>query len=160
MNRPRYENMIPPALLNLLIAESKPAKGCEGLLINQRLLQEPSRLETPSLHRFVSALYEHCAPKLNAVLQQRVKDRSFTDYLTASFVEENRDLDYLSRLSHSAWRDAEGRLVVGPYAESSEVGERRVLVPSWLAGDQVTLFGPRDTEKMSINAMNALHHRL
>ena len=93
MNRPAYETMIPPALLKLLIAESEPAEGCAGLLINQRLLQDPSRLETPSLHRFISELYEYCAPTLNSVLKQRAKDRSFTDQLTASFVEGNRDLD-------------------------------------------------------------------
>jgi malate synthase len=30
-----------------------------------------------------------------------------------------------------------------------------VEIPKFLEGDQVTLFGPPDTEKMSINAMNA-----
>jgi len=35
-----------------------------------------------------------------------------------------------------------------------------VTVPDFLAGRQVTLFGPPDTAKMSINAMNALHRAL
>ena len=35
-----------------------------------------------------------------------------------------------------------------------------VSVPAFMKGDQITLFGPPDTVKMSINAMNTLHRKL
>ena len=54
--------------------------------------------------------------------------------------------------------DADGRLVVGPHPSRHKA--KHVTVPEFLNGNQVTLFGPPDTVKMSINAMNTMHRRL
>ena len=161
--RPKYENMIPPNLLEALSRESRRVEGCPGLMVNERLLKEKSPLETLEAQRFICTLYERCATELYKVLQQRVIDRALIDERTASYVEENQDLEYLSPNYKTVLgvRDPQGRLVVGPYpTDGKDESTRRVKVPSWLAGDQITLFGPPDTEKMSINAMNALHHKL
>ena len=49
----------------------------------------------------------------------------------------------------------------GPQAEEGSLpANHRVSIPPWLAGPQVTLFGPPDHAKMAINAMNALHRKL
>ena len=55
-------------------------------------------------------------------------------------------------------KDKNGRIVVGPSGEPKQ--NKIVRIPDFLKGDQVTLFGPPDTEKMSINAMNSLHRAL
>ena len=54
-------------------------------------------------------------------------------------------------------RDGAGRVIIGPL--SGESPAHPVEIPDFLAGDQVTLFGPPDTAKMSINAMNAFNRR-
>ena len=40
------------------------------------------------------------------------------------------------------------------------VAAQTVTVPPFLVGEQVTLFGPPDTAKMAVNAMNAYHRKL
>ena len=55
-------------------------------------------------------------------------------------------------------QDEKGRVVIGPV--DTEVSMPKVVVPEFLKGFQVTLFGPPDTAKMAINAMNALNRRL
>jgi malate synthase len=55
-------------------------------------------------------------------------------------------------------KDAAGRIVIGPHPERLSLDA--VDVPEFMRGPQVTLFGPPDSAKMSINAMNALHRRL
>ena len=54
--------------------------------------------------------------------------------------------------------DSNGRLVVGPLQKNDDI--KKVNVPDFLQGPQITLFGPPDTVKMSINAMNFLHHKM
>src|SRR5690606_22449031 len=55
-------------------------------------------------------------------------------------------------------RDAAGRVVAGPAATPLST-RTPVDVPGFLRGEQVTLFGPPDSAKLSINAMNTLHRR-
>ncbi|MFM7806376.1 MAG: hypothetical protein ACKPEA_00425, partial [Planctomycetota bacterium] len=56
-----------------------------------------------------------------------------------------------------------GRVVIGPlrtdYAEGTGNGPV-ATIPAFLRGHHVTLFGPPDDPKLSINAMNAFHRRL
>jgi malate synthase len=59
--------------------------------------------------------------------------------------------------------DAQGRIVMGPknefYAKAGG-GKPISAIPDYLSGPHVTLFGPPDDPKLSINAMNAFHRKL
>jgi malate synthase len=97
---------------------------------------------------------------LGQVLQQRVLDRAFIDAQTKSCTGPNQSIDFASGDYQTVIgkRDASGRLVVGPLPEQT-LGSP-VHIPEFLRGDQITLFGPPDSAKMTINAMNALHRQL
>jgi malate synthase len=159
---PMYTNMISPKILALLLAETEPVEGLEGLKVSRSLKAEHSPLETIEALRFICQLYERTCASLDTLLEQRLIDRAYLDAATQSYVAVNRDLDYLSPDYHTVLglHDQSGRLLVGSYAkERTPPSLNQVQIPNWLKGDQVTLFGPPDTEKMSINAMNTLHHR-
>lgn len=159
---PLYENMISRSLRKLLLAEAEPVVAIPGLKVSRRLKQLDSDLDTLGAQQFICRLYERSAPQLKTLLEQRVTDRIILDGLSQSYVEANRTLDYLSADYKTVinQRDTQGRLLVGRLPKASQPQLDQVTIPDWLKGDQITLFGPPDTEKMSINAMNALHHRL
>ena len=159
---PLFENMISKSLLNLLLAEAEPVVGLPGFKVSRRLKQEQSDLDTLEAQRFISRLYEYSAPQLKNLLEQRVLDRAILDDLSESYVQVNQGVDYLS-LDYKTvinQKDAQNRLLVGRLTKPKKSELKQVMIPDWLKGDQITLFGPPDTEKMSINAMNAFHHRL
>ncbi len=54
-------------------------------------------------------------------------------------------------------RDENGRVVLGPLPAPSTPLFPKVSVPEYLKGEQLTLFGPPDDPRMSVNAMNSLH---
>ncbi|MFB6264112.1 MAG: hypothetical protein ABEL76_10885, partial [Bradymonadaceae bacterium] len=57
--------------------------------------------------------------------------------------------------------DEDGRLVVGPRPDRRPADAFQTCdVPEHLEGEHVTLFGPPDNAKLSINAMNSLHRQL
>ena len=86
------------------------------------------------------------------MLDQRAVDRGFIDRKTLELVASAVGRpDTVIGL-----RDETGRVVVGP-SEGPPVDVEPVQVPDFLQGDQVTLFGPPDSAKMAVNAMNALH---
>ena len=159
---PLYENMISRSLRKLLLAEAEPVVAIPGLKVSRRLKQLDSDLDTLGAQQFICRLYERSAPQLKTLLEQRVTDRIILDGLSQSYVEANRTLDYLSTDYKTVinQRDTQGRLLVGRLPKAQQPQLDQVTIPDWLKGDQITLFGPPDTEKMSINAMNALHHRL
>ena len=153
--------MLPPRFLDQLIQDGKPTTYLPELILSQDVLDTDSILETSEALTLICELYEKVKLDLAAVLTQRIIDREFIDTQTLAFSEANQgigyhDPDYQTVIGK---HDEVGRLVVGPYPQSKHTW-RRVHQPDWLAGDQVTLFGPPDTAKMSINAMNTLHHRL
>jgi malate synthase len=174
-----YLRLIPPALIDQLWRVGESVEGLEDLRVAPGLLGEFGHLETPEALGMMCALYEEIKPALARLLEQREIDRAFIDERTAQYAKENQGIPYLSPLYKTVIgdRDDRGRLVVGAHKLSeSQEGRaggpeadsltsppaplKRVSIPDWLKGDQVTLFGPPDTLKMSINAMNALHHRL
>ncbi len=75
------------------------------------------------------------------------------------------NIDYLSPDYQTVLgqEDAQGRIVVGPknefYAKAGG-GKAIAKMPEFLKGTHVTLFGPPDDPKLSINAMNAYHRKL
>ena len=105
-------------------------------------------------------MYEHAKPHLEQILAQRTIDRTFIDKVTLQCKAKNTTIDFQSAEYHTVIgkKDASGRLVVGPLPKIQ--APKSVSIPNFLQGNQVTLFGPPDTVKMSINAMNSLHHQL
>lgn len=128
---------------------------------------ESGGLETPDALRFLCELFDLVKGDLRAVLRQRVMDREFIDQRTRACFELNRklrvdygDRDYQTILGQE---DADGRIVVGPKNEfycKAGGGKPVAPIPEFLLGHHVTLFGPPDDAKLSINAMNAFHRKL
>ncbi|MEZ4459096.1 MAG: hypothetical protein R3E66_05085 [bacterium] len=160
MDIPSYLDFLSEDLLHELAAHSDPVPGVPGLLVARGLREAFPNIETPEALQFVCDVYRGTRDALNKVLTQRKIDREFIDETTRSFVQTNAKLDfhspdYRTVIGH---RDEHGRVVVGPHSEPPT--PKSVHVPPRFCGPQVTLFGPPDTVKLSINAMNALHRKL
>ncbi len=157
-----YEDFLSISLKKDLLSKAKPYSHIEGL----KHIGESHGLENESSLRFICELYEKVYGKLNQVLTQRIKDRKFLDERTKALSVYNQEnqIDYQSENYQSALslEDGDGRIVFGPlssdYAKASS--DKIAPIPTYLQGDHVTLFGPPDTAKMSINAMNAYHRKI
>ncbi|RPJ76605.1 MAG: hypothetical protein EHM20_07240, partial [Alphaproteobacteria bacterium] len=104
---------------------------------------------------------------LNKVLSQRINDRVFIDQQTKACFEFNKLLkrDFLSADYKTiiGFEDSVGRIVIGPKNEFyCKRGNAKAIapIPDYLKGNHVTLFGPPDDTKLSINAMNSYHRKL
>lgn len=156
-----YEPFLPKRLRSELWKNASPVLGVKDLRVDSSLLSQfPNWLSAEALS-IVVGVYDEVAHRLDAVLKQRSTDRHFVDEITKSMITRNERVDYLSRdyCTCIGVKDNDGRTVVGP-VERSDGLDRQVVTPSFLAGVQVTLFGPPDSAKMAINAMNTLHRRL
>jgi malate synthase len=160
---PYYHDYISPEIFAALSKEAKNYQGVEGL----KHIGESGGLETPESMKFLCELYEATKGDLSKVLEQRILDRKFIDERTASCYKFNQSLkidfessDYKTILGHE---DSKGRVVIGPlskfYAKAGG-GNKISEIPDYLKGNHVTLFGPPDNAKLSINAMNAYHRKL
>jgi len=152
-----YADYLPDELLGELWNEAEEVDLVSDLRVWPGLRESFRKVETDEALEFVIDLYEAVRDELDAVLSQRAIDREFIDEKTAAMVDHNRDLafdspDYATVLG---MKDEAGRVVVGPRRESCRPGP--VEVPEFIDGAHVTLFGPPDTAKLSINAMNAIH---
>lgn len=161
---PYYLDFLPAPLLEELHQGSEPVDDLPGLRIAPGLQQDFPDIETPEALKFVIALYEKNRGALKRILDQRSVDRAFLDREVRRCVEESHGEDYLSEHYKTpiGLVDESGRTVLGPLPREQRIPVEKmpkVRIPSFLQGDQVTLFGPPDTEKMTINAMNALHRR-
>ena len=105
-------------------------------------------------------MYERKKSHLEQILAQRTIDRAFIDEATLQCKVQNAGIDFQSSEYHTVigQKDSTDRIVIGPLPKLQE--RKTVSVPDFLQGNQITLFGPPDTAKMSINAMNSLHHQL
>ncbi|MBM4358696.1 MAG: hypothetical protein FJ096_11385 [Deltaproteobacteria bacterium] len=155
---PSYLDFLPAPLRERLWSEAEPIPSVPGLRIARGLRAEFGHLLTDEALALVVEVYRATASRLADVLAQRAVDRAFLDAGTAALVDENRALAYDDPAYRTmlAARDSSGRTVLGPLAEEPAP---RVDVPAYLQGEQITLFGPPDDARMSINAMNALHRR-
>lgn len=158
---PAYLDFLSPQLLAQLVAQGEPVRGVPGLVVAKGLQSSFPSLLTSEALAFVCTLYLRTRGQLRQVLQQRREDRAFIDAVTADCVQRNSTRPYLSSEYETVIgrKDASGRVVVGPQPQAAPVGTP-VSVPPFLAGEQVTLFGPPDSARLCINAMNALHRRL
>jgi malate synthase len=155
---PYYRDYISDSLLAHLLHESVAYVGVKGLAH----IGDSGGLETRESMQFVCELYEEVKERLNQTLNQRNKDRKFIDESTKSVVEYNRskDIDFLSvdYKTILGLNDESGRIVIGQIKNSKKMPI--APLPEFLQGTHVTLFGPPDNAKLSINAMNAYHRQL
>ena len=121
--------------------------GVPGLQVTPELLQDFPDIESPEILKAVVEVFREVQSGLETVLAQREVDRAFVD----AFLKRQGSSQLIGA------RDDSGRMVIGPHPERLKM--RSVTVPDFMAGPQITLFGPQMTPKMSINAMNALHRQ-
>lgn len=160
---PYYHDYISPEIFASLKSKAQNYQGVDGLIH----VGTGGGLESSESMKFLCELYEKTKGELALVLEQRILDRKFIDERTASCYKFNQSLkidfetsDYKTILGHE---DSKGRIVIGPksplYAKSGG-GKPISEIPTYLQGNHVTLFGPPDNAKLSINAMNAYHRKL
>lgn len=157
---PYYHDYISPQLAAALLRESR-ALG-HGL----SEVGKGGGLETAEALEFLSKLYVRTKSRLGKVLRQRALDRKFMDERVAACHAFNRELgrDWLDPTYATivGLEDSDGRVVIGPLtANYARRGGKAVApLPDFLQGPHVTLFGPPDSAKLAINAMNAYHRKL
>lgn len=141
-----------------------------------------ARFESPEALTFVANLYEQVRQRLAEVLRTRIEDRRLIDshtrecvaYNTANQIEYTAS-NYRTSIGLRDQRNPD-RVVFGPRGAHSTNGDRDrrtspayasgaghpaiAPIPAHLQGPHVTLFGPPDTAKMAINAMNCAHRTL
>jgi len=155
---PAYETFIPAALRARLLADAEPVAAVPGLSVAKGLRARFPHIESDEALALVCEVYWATKDALSAVLDTRISDRRFFDAVTLGLVTENAERPYDSAAYATAIGalDAQGRVVVGPLPRVGQPS-LKVAVPTFMQGEQVTLFGPPDTPRMSINAMNAFH---
>jgi malate synthase len=159
---PYYHDYISPSLAKKLLSESRSVDGVDGL----KQVGESGGLEDRKSLDFLCKVYTKLKPNLGKVLNQRIVDRKFIDERVSACSEFNdqmgreiSDGDYKTILG---LEDGKGRVILGPLQNTycRPAGKPIAPVPDFLKGPHVTLFGPPDSAKMSINAMNAYHRKL
>jgi allantoicase/malate synthase/2-oxo-4-hydroxy-4-carboxy--5-ureidoimidazoline (OHCU) decarboxylase len=160
---PYYQDYISESVFQYLKPEMKPVEEVPGLMeVGKR-----GGLENQESLAFLCELYDLVKADLNRVLEQRRIDREFIDQRTRACYELNQKLgiDFLDPEYQTilGQEDGHGRIVMGPHNEyycKSGKGSPIAPIPKFLQGHHVTLFGPPDDPKLSINAMNAFHRKL
>lgn len=157
---PEYLSFYPEGLLKILWDEADEVAGVAGLRIASGLREKFPHVECEEALQFVCQLYSEIKGELAEVLKNRIQDRAFLDQETRAGVAKNEGMSYLSEdyVTALGRKDASGRVVIGPLDDVVE--NAKVEIPDFLKGDQVTLFGPPDTAKLAINAMNAFNRKL
>jgi len=154
---PAYAAFLPPELIKCLVEAAEPVEGVPGLSIQAGLRADFTGIETDEALAVVVEVYRAIRDHLSAVLDQRRTDRAFLDAAVAACEAEGsqRGVPWSAEQYPTpvGQTDDAGRVVLGAIDATAPPIE----VPDFLRGEQVTLFGPPDTPKMAINAMNALH---
>ena len=159
---PYYHDYVSPALGRHLLSQAGSVPGVSGLI----QVGPGGGLETTDALNFLVTLYDTIKSDLGLVLSRRIKDRKFIDERVKACYEYNqrfkRDINDPGYKTILGLEDADGRIVIGPrQAGYCDKGGHPVApIPKFLQGPHVTLFGPPDSAKMAINAMNAYHRKL
>jgi malate synthase len=149
------------------LKQARPAPGAPDLL----LVGNPEAgVEVPEALSLLSKVWTDVQMELGSVLQRRAADRSFIDQRTKACAAFNanpvtapsrgyRDPKYQTVIG---LKDTQGRVVVGPLQDRyvKTGGAQIAPLPDYLKGPHVTLFGPPDTAKLAINAVNCFHRKL
>ncbi len=155
-----YLEFLPINLLHALEKSGEVIDAVPGLTMAVGLKESFPDIESDDALNFVRKIYLRSYIELDEILKQRKRDRHFIDTQTKTYVEDNKDLDFHSPEYKTVigQKNNRNQLVVGPHEK--KVTPEKVFVPLYMRGAQVTLFGPPDSQKLSINAMNAFHRRL
>ncbi|MBG09430.1 MAG: hypothetical protein CME68_11780 [Halobacteriovoraceae bacterium] len=155
-----FSDYISEELLKNLKKEMIEVKGIPELYIKP-LNSKNSPLEEERALHFVCRLYDEVKEGLEDILKKRKEDRHFIDSQTLKLSKKNKEskLSYLDRQYETVIgkKDPQENIVVGSLEET--VDTTIAELPPHLKGHHVTLFGPSDTPKMSINAMNSWHRK-
>lgn len=157
-----YHDYVSPSLAGHLLSCASEVKGVSGLVE----IGTGGGLESKESLKFLTDIYQEIKADLKLILNQRVLDREFMDQRVLACAEFNDNLnrdildeDYKTIIG---LEDAAGRVVLGPlsknYARSG--GSPIAKIPDFLKGSHVTLFGPPDSAKMAVNAMNSFHRKI
>jgi malate synthase len=134
-----------------------------------------ARLESDEMLALAAELFTRVKPSLERVLARRAADRAQIDAAMRDATQFNRHLALEHDVAHPLYRtalgatdrDAPNRVLFGAHVGSaatfnvaSQGGRRVAALPPHLQGAHVTLFGPADSARMAVNAMNAFHRRL
>jgi allantoicase len=159
---PYYEKFLSPLVKKYLLQRARPVAGVPGLVE----IGVSGGLETPETLQFLCDLHDELLLELNAVLEARDADRNFIDQRCRALAQFNQEHkrdygtpDYQTVLG---LEDGSGRIVFGPKRRDyvKQGGDPIAPLPPYLQGPHVTLFGPPDTAKMAINAVNSYHRKL
>ncbi|OUR94160.1 hypothetical protein A9Q84_17800 [Halobacteriovorax marinus] len=159
---PYYEDYISPALREHLLSLGKPYPGVEDLIE----VDQGGGLENTESLNFLCELYDAIKGELNTVLNQRITDREFIDKRVKACYQFNEiaknDFTTSKYKTILGLEDAKGRIVIGPFRKDYYNSNQKMVapIPEFLKGNHVTLFGPPESAKLSINAMNAFHRAL
>lgn len=159
---PYYDDFISPELKGHVLETANPLPGVTGM----KMVGRPSGLENTESLNFLRDLYLALKDELKVVLTRRGQDRKFIDERTLALKAYNEEFkkDYLSPEYKTVFdmEDSEGRIILGPLREDfhKKGGDPIAPIPEFLQGPHVTLFGPPDSTKLSINAMNAYHRKI
>lgn len=162
-NIPYYQATLSDSIKDRLLSESHPIDGIEHLLLHGKM----GGLESKESFSFLVSVWKRVHDELALVMQRRLEDRDFIDKRNKSIKVYNQVLrnkfetkEYKTLIGEP---DSNGRIVIGPLQKgyAKYHGQKKVAdIPHYLQGPHVTLFGPPDSEKMCINAMNAFHRKL
>jgi allantoicase/malate synthase/CubicO group peptidase (beta-lactamase class C family)/2-oxo-4-hydroxy-4-carboxy--5-ureidoimidazoline (OHCU) decarboxylase len=157
-----YDDFLSPALKEHILKSTKAVPGVPGMM----MVGSPSGLETTESLAYLRDLYLSLKDELKSVLNHRIADRKFIDERTLALKAYNEEFkkDYLSPEYKTIFgmEDSAGRIVMGPLKHDFHKpgGKKIAPIPEFLQGPHVTLFGPPDSTKLSINAMNAYHRKI
>jgi hypothetical protein len=164
---PQYRPYLSDSLLTRLLGDAREVPGVPGLTrLHSQAESLPGSLENPAALRFLARLWTELHPDLLRVLQLRERDRAFLDQRVRACHEFNRSLGLgirdPDRRSPVGLEDGEGRIPFGPLRSDfwKAGGPGIAPLPPHLQGPHVTLFGPPDSARMAINAMNAFHRKV
>ncbi len=148
---PSYQSMLSNALVKTLLAKAEPVEE----VAHCQLVGTPSEYESQQALQFMTRLLAKVGTELLQVLNQREKDRDFIDRRTKVLSIANRNV--------LGFKDAIGRCVIGPLGPHfclTAKDKPITPLPTHLQGHHVTLFGPPDSAKLAINAMNSFYRQL
>jgi malate synthase len=161
-----FNEYIPQSLHRELLPQMLPVDGVPGL---QKMSGVPmDSYESREALQFLVQVYKATEENLRQVLEQREKDREFIDARVSAYYQMNQDLG--REISDSDYetiiglRDSNNRVVMGPvnanFAQIDPAKKPVAKIPVYLQGPHVTLFGPPESAKMTINALNSYHRKL
>jgi malate synthase len=150
---------LPGPLVQALSDAAVAVPQVPGLRVTPDLLRDFPTVEGPDVLALIVSVARATQAQLDHVMARRDAVRAWADTQTLALAEHNagRPIDDPDYRTVVGMQDDNGAVVVGPSGEPCDPPAAQI--PPRQQGFHVTLFGPPDSAKMSINAMNALHRK-